>query len=144
MTEAEKVYQRFIENHSTSFLGYNQLAWLYAKQAIKLHEALELANKADELRPENASVNDTLGWIYFHKQVYTQAYDYLQKANNISKSNNPDILFHLAAVEFRQGHVKNAKAHLEQAIQLSDSFESINEAKKLLTDIQTAASRTVD
>jgi hypothetical protein len=29
--DTAKVYRSFIEHHAGSFLGYNQLAWLYAK-----------------------------------------------------------------------------------------------------------------
>lgn len=138
--EAAKIYQTFIHNHPNSFLGYNQLAWLYAKQGINLDKANKLALKADDLRPNNSSVNDTLGWIHFLQQQYNEADRFLQKAKLISRGKNPDILFHLAALEHKKGNTKSAKELLEQALKISDSFESVNDAKRLLSKIEASGS----
>jgi len=136
MEAAEQVYRTFIAHHAESFLGYNQLAWLYAKQGTRLNEALELARQADNLRPDNASVNDTLGWIYFQRQDYPRALEFLSKANAISKGKNPDILFHLAAVKVKQEDLSQAQSYLEQALAISDQFESVDQAKALLASIR--------
>jgi tetratricopeptide (TPR) repeat protein len=134
--DAAKIYRLFIKNHAESFLGYNQLAWLYAKQGIKLTEALELAHTADQIRPDNASVNDTLGWIYYQQQNYSRASRFLAKANAISKGRNPDILYHLASVKVKQRDLTQAKDYLEQALSISDDFETAAQAKQLLKQIQ--------
>jgi tetratricopeptide (TPR) repeat protein len=133
--EAEEIYQLFIEHHSNSFLGYNQLAWLYAKQGIKLNQALILANKANQKRSNNASVNDTIGWIHFQLRNYERAENFLQKANQISQGKNPDILYHLAALEYAKGNINAAQDLLMQALGMSDNFESFDEAELLLSKI---------
>ena len=134
--DAAEVYRSFIQHHPGSFLGYNQLAWLYAKHGIQLNQALNLAQQADRLRPENASVNDTLGWIYFQLQDYALANQFLQKANKISKGKNPDILYHLAAVKVKQRDLKQAQTHLEQALAISERFESAQQAREMLRTIR--------
>jgi tetratricopeptide (TPR) repeat protein len=131
LQQAETTYHRFIKYHPTSFLGYNQLAWLYAQQGRKLEEALDLARKADELRPGNASVNDTMGWILHLKKDYMQAELYLRKAIDASNGNNPEIRYHLAVVLHEQGKTQEAKQHLARAFELSDRFSSITQAKHL-------------
>ncbi|HEB55344.1 MAG TPA: tetratricopeptide repeat protein [Gammaproteobacteria bacterium] len=130
--QARETYQRLIDAHPENFLGYNQLAWLYAKRAEHLGDALALARQADKLVPGNASVNDTLGWIYFHMGKYNLANTYLRQANKISNNNNPDILFHLASVSYRKGNLQTAKNQLQKAMALSKNFGSIKEAKELL------------
>lgn len=141
MTEdAANIYRIFIKNHAESFLGYNQLAWLFAKQGINLTEALELAHTADRIRPENASVNDTLGWIYYQQQNYSLADKLLHKANDISRGRNPDILYHLASVMVKQQELTQAKTYLEQALAISDNFETAAQAKQLLMKIGTTGS----
>jgi len=131
-----ETYQRLIDAHPENFLGYNQLAWLYAKRGENLEKALALARQADKLVSDNASVNDTLGWIYFHMGKYNLAKTYLQQANKISNSRNPDILFHLASLSYREGKMKTAKHHLEKAMTLSKNFDSLKEAKELLNKLQ--------
>ncbi len=130
--QAKETYQRLIDAHPENFLGYNQLAWLYAERGEKLGQALTLASQANKLAPGNASVNDTLGWIYFHLGKYNLANTYLRQANKISGNNNPDILFHLASVSYKKGNLQTAKHHLLKAMAISKNFDSINEAKELL------------
>ena len=130
--DAAIAYRKFIEHYTGNFIGYNQLAWMYTRDGVQLDEALKLAKKADELQPGNASVNDTLGWIYFQKNEYMKAKKHLVRANNISEGNNADILFHLASLEYALGDIESAKALVEKALKISTNFESIAQARKLL------------
>jgi len=133
--EAVKAYRKFIEHYPDNFIGYNQLAWMYTRDGEKLNEALKLAKKADGLQPDNVSINDTLGWIYFQKNNYKQAEKYLQHANVISKNGNADVLFHLASLKNAQGEIATAKALLEKAFNISKSFESAAQARKLQQEL---------
>lgn len=134
--DAATTYRKFIEHYADNFIGYNQLAWMYTRNGENLDEALKLAKKADELQPGNASVNDTLGWIYFQKNEYIKAKKHLSLANTISKGNNADILFHLASLEYALGEIANAKTLVEKALSSSTNFESISQAKELLAKLQ--------
>jgi uncharacterized protein HemY len=40
---------------------------------------LKYARQAAELAPESATVEDTLGWIYYRKEIYGTAVTYLEK-----------------------------------------------------------------
>ena len=135
--DAVTAYRKFIEHYTDNFIGYNQLAWMYTRDGEQLDEALKLAKKADELQPGNASVNDTLGWIYFQKNEYIKAKKHLGLANKISKGNNADVLFHLASLEYTLGETANAKTLVEKALKISANFESISQAKELLAKLQT-------
>lgn len=135
--DAASTYRKFIEHYADNFIGYNQLAWMYTRNGKQLDEALTLANKADELQPGNASVNDTLGWIYFQKNEYIKAKKHLDQANTISKGNNADILFHLASLEYALGETENAKTLVKKALNTSAHFESISQAKELLGKLQS-------
>jgi len=132
---AEKYYRQMTKNFPNNFIGFNQLAWLYAKQGIHLDDALKLAIKADELQPDNISVNDTLGWIYAGKSEYTKALSYLEKANQISRGKNPNVLYHLAYVQKKTGDAASAKANINKALRMSNNFESKAAAEKLLSQL---------
>ncbi|UCB54632.1 MAG: tetratricopeptide repeat protein [Thiotrichales bacterium] len=134
--EAEKAYRKFIATYPDNFIGYNQLAWMFTRDGVRLDEALGLASKANELQTDNASVNDTLGWIYFQKNDYAQAKKYLQHANTISNGKNPDILFHLASLENALGNTSAAKTLVKRALENSANFESASQARQLLENLR--------
>ena len=45
----------------------NNLAWIYAENEGNVDAALPLAETAKEALPDDPSVSDTLGWIYYKK-----------------------------------------------------------------------------
>ncbi len=47
----------------------NNLAWLYAEQGGNIDTALGLAQTAREQLPQDPNVADTLGWVYYKKNV---------------------------------------------------------------------------
>jgi len=135
--DAVKAYRKFIAVFPNNFIGYNQLAWMYARDGEKLDEALTLAKKADALQPDNVSINDTLGWIYFQKDDYKQAENYLQHASSISNGVNPDVLYHLAALKNAMGEKEAAKSLLDKALNTPNNFESAAKARELLHNLNS-------
>lgn len=109
---AEDALRKFIRLNPNSFVGYNQLAWVFIQRETRLDEALELARKADELQPGNASVLDNIGWTLFLTGDAKGAIGLLRDANKRSGGVNPDILYHLASAEAEVGAKDRSKALL--------------------------------
>jgi tetratricopeptide (TPR) repeat protein len=130
--KAQVKYEKLVKNYPDSFVGYNQLAWLYAKQGVRLDEAISLAEKANRLQFGNPSVLDTMGWIHFQRRNYDDALASIEKSNEI-RPNNPTVLYHLGAVYHAMGKKIAAKEHLQKALGLSEDFEEAQEARKLLS-----------
>ena len=77
----------------------NNLAWLYIEhQPEDIDEAMRLAQIAYEKLPDNPAVADTLGWIYFKKNMPTRAAWILEQAKNL-EPNNPQIKAHMEAID---------------------------------------------
>jgi len=131
MEEAETYYQKLIHQAPDLYLGYNQLAWLYAKRGTKLEEALNLAQKANNLLPGNASILDTLGWIYYHKKDYEQALKYLKQSHSANPQ-NPTIAYHIGLTYYKLGEKTRAHSYLKDALQINENFEGAEKAKKIL------------
>ncbi len=132
--EAAKYYNMAIEAYPEFFIGYNQLAWLYAKQGVNLNEAMQLAINADKLQPGNASILDTMGWIFFHQENYTLALEKTEQSLEV----NPDIptvLYHLARIQVATGNREEAKKNLQAALAVQVLFDEIEEVKVLLKDL---------
>ena len=131
LKEAEKYYEDLINAEPELYVGYNQLAWFYAKQGKNLEKALGLARKANVLMPGNASILDTLGWIHYHNQQYDKALEYLEHSEKVI-SKNPTVLFHIGLTYFALGENNKSYAYLEKALELNDQFEGAEKAKEIL------------
>lgn len=134
LESAEKHYKTLIRFSPDFFVGYNQLAWLYAKRGIKLDEAMIHARKANELQPGNASILDTMGWIYFQNQNYEKALEYTEKSSRIDPY-NPTIYYHLGVIYHSRGDNSTALKHLRKALDISNSFDEAENAQQLIAQI---------
>ena len=72
----------------------NQQAWEWADRGTNLADALASAQRAATLAPDNGSMQDTLGYVYFKMGKSDKALPYLQQAANMT-NNDPSVLQHL-------------------------------------------------
>lgn len=134
---AEDALRRFIALNPDSFVGYNQLAWVFIQRETRLDEALDLARKADALQPGNASVLDNIGWTLFLTGDARSALDLLRDANQRSGGVNPDILYHLAAVEADLGATDRSKALLAKLFKAApEDHPSVVQGRALRTRLE--------
>jgi tetratricopeptide (TPR) repeat protein len=134
---AETQYRSLINSSTNFFLGYNQLAWLLARQGKRLEEALQLARQADSLHPGNASILDTLGWIHHQLRHPEEARLHLERARQVNPE-NPTIWFHLASVLASQGNKDSARQAALRSTQLATNAASAEiavQAKRLLQQL---------
>lgn len=129
--KAEKYYMEITHLSPDLYLGYNQLAWLFAKRGVALDRAMNLAKRANKLQPGNKSILDTIGWIDFHKKNYSQALKNVEAANRIGPG-DPTVLYHIGAIHNAMGNRPAAKEYLEKALEISNSFDEADDARKLL------------
>jgi putative PEP-CTERM system TPR-repeat lipoprotein len=106
----------------------NNLAYAYQTESDP--RALELAEKAVKLAPENAGIADTLGWILVEKNDTSRGLPLLQKASG-QLPQNEEIRFHLALALTKSGDKTAARKELEQ-LSASKTFSKAEEAKRLL------------
>jgi len=109
----------------------NNLAYLMSEQGGDLDQALVYAQTAHEVAPNDPSIADTLGWIYYKKKAYLKAIDLLKEAAE-KMPDNPVVQYHFGMVQFMKGDTIGAKKNLQAALKLSDTFPGSEEAKKTL------------
>ena len=131
VAEAEQEYTRVLAVDQRAAVAANNLAWIYVASNRKLDEALQLAQTAQQQLPDEPHVNDTLGWIYYRKNMASQALTYLENAAKTSP-NDPSHHFHLGMAYVQTGDFGKAKAALQRAFSLKPDFEGSAEAKKAL------------
>ncbi len=93
-TSAQPIYEKLLENdaYRNDAFMLNNVALI--KLETDVAEALSYSKQAKELDNSNASITDTLGWIYFKMGQYEQALQTLRNAFAMDAS-NPTIRYHI-------------------------------------------------
>jgi tetratricopeptide (TPR) repeat protein len=133
--EAQARYEKVIGLDSSAAVAANNLAWLYAERGGNLDIALQLAQTAKKGLPDRPEVNDTLGWIYYRKNLPNLAVPPLKQSVDANPK-NAVYQYHLGLAYLKTGDEKAAEIALKQALKLDPKFEGSVEAQKLLADIQ--------
>jgi len=126
---ANREYRKVLTLSPKHPLAANNLASNLADGGGNLDEALKFAQIAREAAPEDPSVGDTLGWIYYKKGLIDTAYPLLADAAGKLK-NNPSIRYHHGMVLAKKGKNREAAAELKAALALDPKFPGAEEAKK--------------
>lgn len=77
---AAESYRKVLEGDAEFVPALHNLAYLLAEHLNMPEEALNLAQKARELAPESASVDDVLGWVLYRRDLASLAAIHLREA----------------------------------------------------------------
>jgi predicted Zn-dependent protease len=97
-------------------------------------KALEYAEQAHRLAPQDAAVQDTLGWVLVQHRQVDLGLRHLRDAR-LRDPQNPEIRYHLAAALARAGRKDEARQELEQALKGGAGFPGDSDARKLLAEL---------
>ena len=122
-------YNLVLQEESNNIPALNNLAYLLADTQKDPDRALALAQKVKELAPENAAINDTIGWAYYNKGLFQPALDYLSKAGN---GGTPRRKCHLAMTYIKLGNRQQATSLLQAALKEEPSSPDAKRALQLL------------
>jgi tetratricopeptide (TPR) repeat protein len=131
IADAERQYQKTLSIDSRAVIAANNLAWLYVSSNRNLDEALRLAHVAVQQFPDQAEFNDTLGWIYYKKNMSREAIRYLE-ASSRKAPNYADAHYHLGMAYLQTGEIDWARKELQRALSLKSDFEGADDARKTL------------
>ena len=113
--QAEAQFRKAIVLDPQNAAVLNYLGYMLADQGQKLPEALKLIRQAVDLEPQNGAYLDSLGWVYFKLGQYSEAEEYLRKANERMNS-DPTVHDHLGEVYEKTGNLKMAVAQWERSL----------------------------
>ncbi len=130
-TEARRQYEKIVQQEPMAGVASNNLAWMYAEDGGNLDVALQLAQNAKSRMPKRAEVSDTLGWVYYKKDLATLAVPALREAVE-QDPENPSYQAHLGLAYAKTGDRLKAKEALQKALASKAEFSGADEAKKVL------------
>ena len=133
--EAERWYQRAAQSSpGGAAAASNNLAWMYAERGGNLDQATRLAQAAKAQDPARPQYNDTLGWIYYRRNMTTQAVNTLQLAIDAAPD-NPTYQFHMGMALAQAGDDSRARKALERALALEPNLQGADDARKTLATL---------
>jgi Flp pilus assembly protein TadD len=115
-------FQKVVDQDPTNVVAMQHLAFLLADYGNQPDEALQLAQKAEELAPRDPQVEDTLGWVLYRKGMYSTALKHLEFAS--TPASRPRQKLHLAVLYFKLGDRQKGNSVLAAALKQSPSLTS--------------------
>ncbi len=122
-------YKAMLEIKPDDAQALNNLA--YVSGQLKDPKAIEYAEKANKLAPNNAAILDTLGMLLVEKGDVKRGVDAMQKAAALAPA-SAAIRLNLARALIKDGQKAAAKKELESLAQLGDRFSGQKEVAKLM------------
>lgn len=126
---ASKHYRILVDAQPNNPAILNNLAWSLAKN--KDPKAIEYAEKANALAPDQPALMDTLGVLLVDKGDAARGLDLLRKALGLAPQ-NAEIRFNLAKSLLKAGKKEDAKKELDELARLGEKFPEQGEVARLL------------
>lgn len=103
---AEEDFKQVLKKRKKDADTLNALGFLLLKHTTRFEEAKKYIKQAYKLKPNDPTIMDSLGWVYFQSGENKQAEIYLRKAFQFSQ--NQEIANHLITVLIKTGQVHEA------------------------------------
>jgi predicted Zn-dependent protease len=129
--ESLKAYEDLVARIPGAAVASNNLAWLYAENGGNLDVALELAKAAAVQLSSSPQVHDTLGWVYYKKNLAGLAIGPLETAVKQAPE-EPSFRYHLGLAYSRVGDNARARDAFDQVLRLKPDFQEAKDARRLL------------
>jgi len=129
--QAQAAYEKVLDLNPRFGPAANNLAYLYSEHGGDKEKALQLAQVAKEVLPEDPRISDTLGWILYKRGIYERAVSLLRESAE-KLGDNAEVQYHLGMAYLKTGKSPQAKEALTKALKLNASFAGAEEAKNTL------------
>jgi len=135
---AAEQFRTVAEANPRDGIALNNFAYALAESG-RIDEALKYAQRAKEVAPASADVNDTLGWVMYRKGVYASAIQYLEGA--VSKNNTALPKYHLAMAYIKAGQDKRGQEVLDAALKMDSHLPEAKMAQQILAEQRAAPAK---
>ena len=124
----ESDLQKILDKNPDDAGALNALGYTLTDRTQRYDEAERYLDKAMRLKPDEAVIIDSYGWLQFKKGKYELALEYLRKAYARQPEN--EIAAHIAEVLWVMGRDKEAKEFFEPVFKKSPDDEYLLKFKK--------------
>jgi tetratricopeptide (TPR) repeat protein len=136
--EAKARYEKILQIDSRAVVAANNLAYMHAEAGTELDIALQLARTASSSMPNEPDFNDTLGWVYYKRDMATLAVPPLKKSVD-RVPNNATYRYHLGMAYLKTGEPQKARDMLQQALKLDPKLPGAADIRRALDGLGGSA-----
>jgi tetratricopeptide (TPR) repeat protein len=138
LDKAEKPLEEVLDEFPDDLGAMNDLGYLWADRGKNLELALEMVRKAVAAEPDNRAYRDSLGWVYYRLNRFSESVAELEKAtarNPEDKDDEPDavILDHLGDAYAGAGRADEARKAWQRA---AKAYEKSGQEKDKLAAVR--------
>jgi tetratricopeptide (TPR) repeat protein len=132
--DAGKRFEQVLAIDPRAAVAANNLAWLQVEQGQNLDVALQLAQTAAASAPDSPEITDTLGWIYYKKNLPQQAIPQLERS--VAKEpGNATYLHHLGLAYLQAGDPERGRDVLRRALAAKPDAQTMADIQRALSEI---------
>lgn len=128
---SDTCYENSLSRNPNNVIVLNNYSYYLALRNEKIKQAEEMAAKANQLSPGNASFMDTYAWVLFRSGKYAEAKKWIEKAiaaggttNAVLLEHYGDILYHLDEIDMAVEQWIKAKNNGGQSEKLGKKIEN--------------------
>lgn len=119
----EKDLRKILKEDPKNAHALNALGYSLADRTTRYKEALTLIRKAMKVKPNDAFILDSLGWVYYRMGKLDEAVRYLKQALGVR--NDPEISAHLGEVLWVNGDRRGAETVWRRALKTTPDSEPL-------------------
>ena len=133
LRDAKRRYDDLLKIEPRAALAANNLAAIYADERANLDLAQQLAESAADQFPAHPEVQDTLGWVYYQRQVLGQAIRQFERSI-AADPDNASYHYHLGMAYAKNREPERARRALQTAVKLDPDHQGAQDALASLRD----------
>ncbi|MBN1765341.1 MAG: tetratricopeptide repeat protein, partial [Sedimentisphaerales bacterium] len=141
--ESAEYYYNILERMPDNLIAINNLAWILCEHLNKYQQALELARRGLNQKPDYIDLIDTRGVVYYRLGEHEKAIRDFNKCIELFPTLAPGIAgsyFHLGRAQAQIGQKYKALKNLKQGLEINNntgglSEADLNEAQRLYDEL---------
>lgn len=124
--DARQAYENALRMNANNDIVLNNFAYYLSQREEDIEQALEMAEQALEVEPDNAAYLDTYGWIFYKLGNYEKAEQYI-KASVDTGNASATVYEHLGDVYAAQGNETEARRWWQEALEKDEGKTHLND-----------------
>ncbi len=125
--KSDESFEKALEINGLEPFMLNNYSYYLSLRNEKLEKAAYMSKKTNDLYPDNASFNDTYGWILYQQGKFEEAERWIRKSLDNGGAKSGTVLEHYGDVlEKIDGNSKRALEYWQKAKQLGDHSDELD------------------
>ena len=113
--KSDESYEKVLTINPKDATALNNYAYYLSLRGIKLDHAEEMSKLSNDLEPNQASYEDTYGWIMYKMGRYDEALIWIKKSLDSSAAKSGAVLEHYGDVLYKKGDIQQALDYWQRA-----------------------------